>query len=133
MRLLVNWNRTRKAVSFLGALGVLLLQIGCSRSNQGAATKVTPEEAPATIESAFRDAAPEVKQQASEAATAVEAQNDAAAFARLENLSGRPDLTPEQRKAAFDSWMAVNARLQESAAKGNSAAQELLEKYKASK
>lgn len=130
MKLLVNWNRAASVLATCA--GILLLETGCGRNSGGAAT-VTPEDAPATIEGAFRNASAEVKQQATEAATAVQAQNDTAAFVQLQSLSGRPDLTPEQRKAAFASWMAVNARLQESAAKGNSAAQELLEKYRASK
>ena len=133
MKAIVDSKRTKRARSFLATtLGLLLLTIGCNKNNQNAAT-VTPEAAPATLENAFRGASAEVKQQATEAATAVQAQNDAAAFARLENLSGRPDLTAEQRQAAFASWMAVNARLQKSAADGNNAARELLEKYRASK
>lgn len=134
MKSLVNSNRTKRAGCFLASfLVILFLGIGCSRNNKGATTTVAPDEASATIETAFRDAPVEVKQQATEAATAVQAQNDTAAFVRLENLSGRPDLTAEQRQAAFASWMAVNARLQQSAANGNSAARELLEKYRASK
>jgi hypothetical protein len=134
MKEIVDSKRTKRARSFLaGTLAMLLLGIGCSKNTKGAAATVTTEEAPATIEKAFRDASAEAKQQATEAATAVQAQNDAAAFVRLENLSGRPDLTAEQRQAAFASWMAVNARLQKSAADGNNAARELLEKYRASK
>lgn len=120
---LVGW-------SFLIAL---LLGAGCSRSSRDPAAGVPVEQVPATIEAAFNNAPIEAKHQAAEAVAALQSQNDTAAFVQLQNLSERSDLTPEQRKAAFASWMAVNARLQESAAKGNSAAQELLEKHRASK
>ncbi len=117
----------------LSCLMASLVGTGCSKTNQNAAAPVPVEQAPAAIETAFREAQGEIKQQATEAVTALQSQNDPAAFVQLQNLSGRSDLTAEQRKAAFASWMAVNARLQQSAANGNSAAQELLEKYKASK
>ena len=116
-----------------GLLGLWLLNAGCGKKSEGAAEAVPVEQVPATIEAAFNNAPTEVKQQATEAVTALQSQNDAGAFVQLQNLSGRPDLTAEQRKAAFASWMAVNARLQQSAANGNSAAKELLEKYRASK
>lgn len=114
-------------------LTVLLLSAGCSKSNPNSAAEVPVEQVPATIEAAFNNAPIEAKQQAAEAVTALQSQNDTAAFVRLQNLSERSDLTPEQRKAAFASWMAVNSRLQQSAANGNTAAQELLDKHRASK
>jgi len=116
-----------------GLLTGVLLGVGCTKSNRAPAAAVSVEQAPATIETAFRDAPSEARQQATEAVTALRSQNDAAAFVQLQNLSGRSDLTAEQRQAAFASWMAVNQRLQQSAANGNSAAQDLLEKYRASK
>ncbi|PYK99327.1 MAG: hypothetical protein DME19_09030 [Verrucomicrobia bacterium] len=116
-----------------GFLSGVLLGVGCTKSNRAPAAAVSVEQAPATIETAFRDAPSEARQQATEAVTALRSQNDAAAFVQLQNLSGRSDLTAEQRQAAFASWMAVNQRLQQSAANGNSAAQDLLEKYRASK
>ena len=120
-------------VLILDILAAALLGAGCSKSSQSSVSAVPVEQAPAAIETAFRDAPTEVKQQATEAVTALQSQNDSAAFVQLQNLSGRSDLTAEQRKAAVASWMAVNARLQQSAANGNNAAQELLEKYKATK
>jgi hypothetical protein len=126
-------NTKSLGMAGLSFLTVILLGAGCSRSNQNAASQVPVEQVPATIEGAFNNAPVELKRQATEAVSALKSQNDAAAFVHLQTLSGRSDLTPEQRKAAFASWMAVNARLQQSAANGNSAAQELLEKYRATK
>ena len=121
--------------SGLGAVLLFALMVGggCRNRSQTSDAAAAVEKDPAAIEAAFRDAPIEVRQQATEVATALQSQNDAAAFVRLEKLSGRPDLTPEQRQAAFTSWMAVNARLQQAAANGNEGARDLLEKYRASK
>lgn len=114
-------------------LGLLLLAMaGCKKKDAGTAS-LPPEQVPAAIETAFRSAPEPVRQQAAEASAAFQSGNDNAAFVQFESLTGRPDLTPEQRQAAFDSWMVANLRLQQSAAQGNSAAKELLEKYRASK
>jgi hypothetical protein len=110
----------------------LFLFAGCSQKAPDAVV-ATPQETVPALETAFNGAPAEMKRQALEAVGELQTQNDPAAFVRLESLSRRPELTAEQRKAAVASWMAVNQRLRESAANGNSAAQQLLEKYRASK
>ena len=86
-----------------------------------------------TVQSVFQNAATEVKQQAGEVVTAVQSQNSVAAYAQLENLSGRQNLTPEQQQAIFEMRMALVRQLQAESAKGNAAAEEMLNKYRATK
>jgi hypothetical protein len=123
-------NRVRLlSIALVGAL----LAVGCSKSGKAANTVATPEQALATVEKAFKDAPADVKQQASEAVSALQSQNDVAAFVQFDTLSKRSELTAEQRQAAFASWMAANVRLQQAAANGNKTARELLDTYRASK
>jgi len=126
----MKFSRTVSCI--LGLALVAWAGAGCKKKDAGA-SGIAAEQVPATVETAFRSAPEEVRQQAAEAVTAIQSQNDGAAFVQFQTLSSRPDLTAEQRQAAFDSWMVANLRLQQSAAGGNNAAKELLEKYRASK
>ncbi len=110
----------------------LIIASGCSRKEPAQPTASVEQTTPA-LEAAFKAAPLDVRQEAVEAVTALQSQNDAAAFRQLQELSQRPSLTPEQRQAAVNSWLAVNARLRQAAADGNTAAQQLLEKHRASK
>ena len=110
----------------------LMIAAGCSRKEPAVPTASVEETAPA-LESAFKGAPQEAREQAAQAVTALQSQNDGAALTQLQELSQRPSLTPEQRQAAMNSWWAVNARLRQAAAGGNTAAQELLEKHRATK
>src|SRR5262245_37813109 len=83
----------------------VVLCAGCRKGGGNAGSSVTVEQVPATMESAFRNAPEELKTQATEAASAVQSQNDSSAFVQLDGLTRRTDLTPEQRQAAFASWM----------------------------
>ena len=85
------------------------------------------------VQSVFQNAGAEAKQQASEVVTAVHSQNSAAAYAQLENLSGRQNLTAEQQQAIFEMRMALVRQLQAESARGNAVAEELLNKYRATK
>src|ERR1044071_4548657 len=112
-----QWNRVCRLVLTLAS--ALFLVSGCSKSGKATQSSVTVEQVPATVEKAFQDAPADVKRQASEAVSALQSQNDAAAFVQFDNLSKRSGLTSEQRQAAFASWMAANQRLQQAAANGN--------------
>ena len=109
-----------------------LADVGCSR-RKSASQSVSPHESAINVQSVFRNAAQDVKQQAGEVVTAVQSQNTVAAYAQLENLSGRQNLTSEQQQAIFEMRMALVRQLQEESAKGNAAAEELLNKYRATK
>jgi apolipoprotein N-acyltransferase len=109
-----------------------LAAVGCGR-RKSAAQSVSPQESAINVQSVFRNAAQDVKQQAGEVVTAVQSQNTVAAYAQLENLSGRQNLTSEQQQAIFEMRMALVHQLQAESAKGNAAAEELLNKYRATK
>lgn len=55
------------------------------------------------------------------------AANPVGALGGLEEISKRPELTPEQRDAAAKAMMSAIAELQKAAAGGNDAAQQALE------
>ena len=115
------------------ALCSMVVWAGCSKGAGPAPAPVSIEESTPTLESAFQQADPQVQAQANDAAVAMQGQDDAAAFVNLQSLSERPELTPEQRQAAFQAWYAVQQRLQAQATNGNQAAQELLNRYRATK
>ena len=86
-----------------------------------------------TIQTAFQGANPEVKEAANEVVSAIQNQDEPRALVQLQALSANPLLTPEQRAATIRSMMSVLARVQTAAANGNTAAEEMLKKYRASK
>lgn len=122
-------HRLRGVVAGLAAAAFLWL--GCKK--EAAPPPATPEAAAPAIENAFQNAAADVKQHAADAANALKSQDDIGAYVRLKSLSERPGLTPEQRRAAYESWMLATMRLQAAATNGNSAAKDLLEQQRATK
>jgi hypothetical protein len=130
-------SRRLSAFGLLAGLGLGLAAVsgpGCSQGDTSAVpTPVTAEQAAPAVQQAFADAAPEVKEEATEAVAAMESNDDGAAFLRLEQLVARPELSEQQRQAARDAWMAANQRLQAAATNGNAAAEAILENYRARK
>jgi len=118
-------------LALLAALGTALS--GCSRDSNPAPAVASPEEAVPSIQASFETAPEEVRQEVDSAVSAIESQDDTAAYLRLESLSKRSELTPEQRQAMMDAWMAINRRLAVAASNGNPAAEELLKHYRSSK
>jgi len=106
--------------------------VGCRRS-KSAAQNVSPQASAMAVQSVFQNAAEEVKQQAGEVVTAVQSQNSVVAYTKLENLSGRQNLSSEQQQAIFEMRMALVRQLQAESAEGNAAAEEMLNKYRATK
>ena len=125
-------NISLPAYFVLGAFVFALAGVGCSKKKSAGQT-ASPQESAANVQSVFQNAAEEIKQQAGEVVTAVQSQNSVVAYTRLENLSGRPNLTPEQQQAVFEMQMALVRQLQAESAKGNAAAEELLNRYRATK
>ena len=92
----------------------------------------TAEEAQAAIQNAFKQASPESKTAADEAAAAI--QNEpATALSKLQALSSNPDLDPQQRNATQDSILVVAGKLRAAAAAGDAQAEKALDEYRASK
>jgi len=117
----------------LGLLALLTcLLSGCQKENQPPPA-VALEETPKTIESSFAQAPESAKQAASEAAAAIRSSNPSRAWASLQELSARSDLTPEQRQAAAQSLIAVGKELNDAAARGDRSAQQVLELHRAHK
>jgi hypothetical protein len=73
-----------------------------------------------------------VKTLAEATVTAVKS-DDPEALLQLQELRGRPDLTPAQRTAANQSMYAVLARLNAAATNGDTKAVEALERYQSLK
>jgi hypothetical protein len=94
----------------LAVFSLVLAVAGCGRKNT--ASQVTPLENATNVQSVFQNASEDIKQQAGEVVAAVQSQNSVAAYTRLENLSGRSNLTPEQQQAILDMRMALVRQLQ---------------------
>ena len=114
----------------LALLIALSLIAGCGKRQ--ATSVATPAEAQAAIQQAFKQAKPEFKTAADEAAAAI--QNEPAkALLQLQSLSSSPDLDPQQRNATQDSILVITSQLRAAAAQGDAEAEKALEAYRATK
>lgn len=111
---------------------LLLIPSGCSKTPEAPAA-VSVEQATPAMQEAFKSAQPEVQTLAQDVVNSAQGQDDARAFVAANELSSKPELTPEQRQAAIQALMAINERLRQAAANGNTAAEKLLETYRATK
>jgi len=91
------------------------------------------EQAPATLESTFADASAESKAAADRAIAALNAGNDPQAYLELQALAARTDLTREQQDLVAGAMIAVNQRMQASAASGDENAARNLELHRTMK
>ncbi len=125
-------SRPFKRALFLSSLlCTLALMAGCGKHETGASVS-TPAEAEAALQNAFKQAKPDVKSLADEAAAAIE-KEPAKALGNLQALSSNPDLDPQQRNAAQDSVLVLTSKLREAAAAGDADAEKALQAYRASK
>jgi hypothetical protein len=105
---------------------------GCGKSS--APPSALPiEQVPATMQKAFEGADAATKTAANEITTAVQNNDDVKAMLELQNLTGRSELTSEQREVAGRSIITVMERLQQAAAKGDKNAADALEMHRATK
>src|SRR2546425_6749886 len=127
---------TKKSVHCL-TLGLTLLvgfAAGCgSKGGSSESQQSALEEAPKTVQSAFKEAKPEIKAEADQIVAAIQNQEAPKAFLQLQQLSSSKDLTAEQSVAAALPPASVRAHLQAAAARGDKAAADLLEAYHNSK
>jgi hypothetical protein len=93
---------------------------------------VAPEEVENRIQSAFENAPAEASAAAKTVVDSVQTE-DPAALQKLQELSSRGDLTPEQRAVANKSMYALLARLRAAESNGNQKAAAALEQYQLSK
>ena len=102
---------------------------------------VAIEKAPEGLKEAFKETpkqtrSPEnaaVKQQVNEASAALQTQDYSRALVLLESLSGRSDLTRDQREFVTSSMMAAHKALSTAASSGNADAAKALEFRRATK
>jgi hypothetical protein len=112
--------------------GLLSLLGGCGKSTVAEAP-LPLGEVPAAVQSAVQQSPEEVRAIAGEVITAMEGREESAAFLNLAELSERPELTPEQRRAVARSLAALQEQVQAAAAKGDKKAEQALEQYRATK
>jgi hypothetical protein len=117
-------------ITICSAAGLLLL-VSCSKNEPP--TALAPEQVPAAVETAFKDAPAEAKSSASQVVNSLQGKDEVKAFFELQNLSSRTDLTPEQRQAATRSMLSLNERLRAAAAQGDQRAADALQVYRSSK
>lgn len=120
------------ASTCLALILVAATATGC-KEKPVAVAPIPVEQVPATMEQAFQQAAPAVKQDATAVVAALQGQDEPKAFFELQELSGRPELTPEQQEAVTRAWAAVHARLRAAAERGDKKAGDALEQYRATK
>jgi hypothetical protein len=120
----MNCVRARICVASLGL--TFLLAGGCSQ--QPAPPKpISVDQAPTSLAEAFKTANPQAKELANDATSAMTSKDFPKALFALQSLSGRSDLTPDQRDLAARSLLAVNQALQEQAGNGDQQAQQALQ------
>jgi hypothetical protein len=125
--------RLASCMSYLLLALAVASQFGCKERVAVQVEPLPSARVPETIETAFQNATPPAREVASEALDALRSGDDVAAFTDLNQLSARPELTPEQRQAATRSLMSLHERLRTAANSGNREAEKLLEQYRASK
>jgi len=125
-----DFRRPQRQVLSLGMVACLVLA-GCGKTAQ-APPPLPIEQVPQTLENAFESAPSEVSQAASEAVTAVRA-DDPGALTDLQELTARSDLTREQHLAAARAMAAYLQKLRDTADKGDKKAEEALQHYRSTK
>ena len=110
----------------------LLGFVGCKKTAEGP-KPLAITEAPKTITDTFTNASGPSKEMASDSSAAMSSGNYPQALETLQLLSGRTDLTPEQRQAAARSLQTVNQELAKKASEGDKQAEDALKKYRSSK
>jgi len=106
-------------------VSVGLLLAGCGGGGD-APVPLTATEVPKTVERAFADAPAETRKAATEIAADIST-NPGLAVQGFDEMSRRPDLTPEQRQAVAQAALLAVAELQKAAASGNVQAKDALE------
>ena len=119
------WKLSQIGVSVIG----MCFCLGCAEK---AEEPVAVDQVPQVMQEAFQEAQPAVSQQVSQVVSSVQME-DAKALGQLQQLTERPDLTVEQRRAADRAKFALLLQLQEAARNGDQNAEAELERYRARK
>ncbi len=120
----------RLTIPLIAAVGLALA--GCKKKETAQAQPLPPEQVPATMENAFHQAKPEVRQIADQVASTAAA-DAPTAFYHVEELTKRTDLTADERAAALRTEYSLLEQMRQNAENGDKKSQEALKKYRASK
>ena len=113
------------------SLGVALVAAvaGCSKSGAGAVHALEPAKIPAAVNGAFSHASADARQDANNYVAALQNQDPAAAFTRLQKIRSRQDLTAEQRSVVIGALQTTFKQMQAAAQNGNHEAQAAMHQY----
>jgi len=107
----------------------LMIAAGCSKSGSGGPAPLAADKIPDAVNQAFVGAADDTRQQAASVVTDVQTRDSSMTFVDLQNLSGRPNLTPEQRQVVVRAMQTTLQQVRADATNGNSTAQKVLHQY----
>ena len=105
--------------NLIGSLLLLILAGGCSK--QADAPEAMPvAESASKVQETFSKAQEEIRILSEAAAAAIQRKEFPSAYATLQALLNRPDLTPEQRSVAGRALVGVNGEIQKAVQRGDS-------------
>ena len=90
---------------------------------------LTTDKIPGVMNQAFGQATGETKDMAAQVVTACQKQDTVSAFAGLQALAHKPELTMEERAAASRAMVSTLQQLQTASAKGDAAAKAAVQHY----
>ena len=117
----------QKTIQLL-VLSLAIIFSGCSKSNSSS-PMLEPAKIPSTVSQAFQSAPEETKQAVATFVETFQGQDAAGSFNQLRRLSAQENLSAQQREAVAKAMQVTFTKLQESAQKGNTAAQSAMHDY----
>ena len=127
-----------RIIRFFRGLSLFAPAVAAAGILSGCGDAAPPEplplsEAPAAVDTAFKDATPEARALAAEVKAAAQSSDSPRAFVELQAMQSRPDLTPEQREVVARSLAGAAEELNAAAARGDARAQQILNLHRARK
>ena len=124
--------KMRRRIAKLAAFALLPIVLTAACGKKPSEPPISAEQVPQVLDDAFKQAQPEASAAAKEVISSART-GDPAALQQTHELTARPDLTDEQRKAAFRAAAALHQKVVEDAARGDQKAEEALKVYRATK
>lgn len=120
------------AAFLAGASLVVLLTTGCEREAKQPEA-ISTEQITGNVPEVFKGAPAEVRQLAADVVEAINQQDFATAWGKLQDLNAREGLTPGQKDFVAQSIASVGAEVQKAEETGNEEAQKALQFHRANK
>jgi hypothetical protein len=121
--------KNKKTVNLLVQFGILAtLFVGCSKSQNGSAP-IEVTRIPTVMNKAFDQSTQDARKTESDYVAAMQGNDPATAFLKLQSLSARADLTSEQRSAAARAMATTFQQLRIAADGGNTQAKAVMHQY----